>query len=81
MPAFVPGRLAFRRGDADRSKQLLQNCQGQFTNDSALLYYLGMDYYKLKERNDSKKTLQQALEIKLPDKLAGEAQRVLAELK
>jgi tetratricopeptide (TPR) repeat protein len=75
------GILYFRRGDADRSKQLLQNCQGQFTNDSALLYYLGMDYYKLKERNDSKKTLQQALEIKLPDKLAGEAQRVLAELK
>jgi uncharacterized protein HemY len=75
------GILAFRRGDADRSKQLLQNSQPQFTNDGPLLYYLGMDYYQLKQRNESKKTLQRALQMNLPDKMAGEARRVLAELK
>ncbi|MGO8697136.1 MAG: tetratricopeptide repeat protein [Limisphaerales bacterium] len=75
------GILAFRRGDATMSKKLLQESQPQFTNDGALLYYLGMDYYKLKQRNESKDTLQRALHLNLPDKMAGDARQVLAELK
>jgi tetratricopeptide (TPR) repeat protein len=75
------GILAFRRGDAARSKLLLQQSARQLPNDGELLYYLGMDYYKLKQPNDSKQTLQRALALNLPDKMAEEARRVLAELK
>jgi tetratricopeptide (TPR) repeat protein len=75
------GILAFRRGDAVRSAGLLKASTGSVTNDGELLYYLGMDYYKLKQPKDCKQTLTNALALKLPDKLAAEARRVLAELK
>lgn len=75
------GILAFRRGDFARSKQLLTGAKTQLPGDGPLLYYLGMDYYNLKQRGDSKETLRLALQTNLPDKLAGDARRVLAEMK
>ncbi len=75
------GILACRRGDASRSAHLLQESARKYSNDGELLYYLGMDYYKLKQRDQCKQTLQQALALNLPEKLAGEAKRVVEELK
>jgi len=75
------GILACRRGDATRSAQLLQGSAQKFPDDAELLYYLGLDFYKLKQPKECKQTLQRALALNLPDKLAGEARRILAQLK
>jgi tetratricopeptide (TPR) repeat protein len=75
------GILAYRRADYQRSVQLLRHSSQKFDNDGELFYYLGMDYYQLKQGNDSKKTLQRAVALNVPPPLAGEAKRVLGELK
>jgi hypothetical protein len=59
----------------------LRDSSRKFDNDGELSYYLGMDYYQLKERNESKKSLQRALALNVPSSMAGEAKRVLGELK
>jgi hypothetical protein len=40
-----------------------------------------MDYYQLKQRNNSKESLQHAVDLNVPSPLASEAKRVLGELK
>jgi tetratricopeptide (TPR) repeat protein len=75
------GILAYRKGDYQRSLQLLRDSSRKFGNDGELLYYLGMDYYQLKQSAESKRTLQRSVSLNLPSPLASEAKRVLAELK
>jgi tetratricopeptide (TPR) repeat protein len=75
------GILVYRQGDYARSVNLLKEGASKRDGDAELLYYLGMAQYRLKERGESKHALQRALDLKLSDNLAGEAKRVLAELK
>jgi tetratricopeptide (TPR) repeat protein len=76
------GILACRQGDYDRSLRLLRRIAPQLGNDGESLCYLGLDYYHLNQRPESKETLQRALTLtNVPSSLAGEARRVLAELK
>jgi tetratricopeptide (TPR) repeat protein len=75
------GILAYRRAEYQRSAQLLNDSSRQFNNDAELFYYLGMDYYQLKRPADSKQTLRRALALNVPSPLAGEAKKVLGELK
>jgi tetratricopeptide (TPR) repeat protein len=75
------GILAYRRAEYQRSAQLLRRSSEKFDNDGELFYYLGMDYYQLKQRNESKKSLQRAIALNVPSPMAGEAKRVLGELK
>lgn len=50
------------------------------SGDAQVLYYLGMAQFKLRDRAASKKNLLQAIDLKLPDNLAGEARKALAQL-
>jgi predicted Zn-dependent protease len=75
------GILAYRRGDYSRAAQLLQDSSQTMNNDGELYYYLGMAQYQLKRNPASKTTLQRAVSLKISDKQATEAKKVLAELK
>jgi len=79
--ALAMGVIVYRRGDFARSIQLLKEGSGKQTHDGELYYYLGMAHYRLKELTQSKAALQRALVLSINDKLAGEARRVLTELK
>jgi tetratricopeptide (TPR) repeat protein len=73
--------LSYYQTKYPRSAELLQETIARNNGDGELYYYLGMDYYKLKRNTESKKALGRALALKLPDKLAAEARRIMAELK
>ncbi|HZM04410.1 MAG TPA: tetratricopeptide repeat protein [Candidatus Saccharimonadales bacterium] len=75
------GLLDYRRGDYSRSAQLLRQSVQNSNNDGEGFYYLGMDYYHLKQKSDSKQALQRAMALNLPPALAGDAKKVLGELK
>jgi tetratricopeptide (TPR) repeat protein len=75
------GIIAYRQGDYARSTRLLQESASKGMDDAQLMYYLGMSQYQLKEPAKSKQALQRALKLELPDNLAAEARRILAELK
>ena len=73
--------LSYYQTKYPRSAELLQETLTRSKNDGELYYYLGMDYYQLKRGSESKKALGRALALNLPDKLAVEARRTVAELK
>lgn len=73
------GILTYRQADYSRSSKYLKEGITK-SPDAQSLFYLGMAQYKLRERADSKKNLLQAVNLNLPDNLAGEAKKVLAEL-
>jgi uncharacterized protein HemY len=75
------GLLAYRRADYNRSVLLLRETGEKSGSDGEVFYYLGMDYYKLKQRTQCKQALQRALDLRVPDTLAAQARRVLNELK
>jgi len=75
------GILAYRQGDYSRSAQLLSEGARKPDSDAEMLYYLGMAQDRLKQRAQSKETLQRALALGLPANCATEARRALAELK
>jgi len=75
------GIVMYRRGDFKRAAQLLQESAGKRTSDAELFYYLGMAHYRLKEKNESKQALRQAVALNAGAKFVEEANKVLAELK
>lgn len=75
------GILSYFQSNYGRSAELLQEGIDSGHPDGDMYYYLGMDDYRLKQTQDSKKALQRALAMNLPEKQATEAKRVLAELK
>jgi tetratricopeptide (TPR) repeat protein len=75
------GILAYRKADYERSTQLLREVARKNDTDGELLYYLGMDYYQLKQPTKSKQSLQRALALNVPDPMAAEAHKTLAQLK
>lgn len=74
------GILVYRQGDYSRSARYLKESASRKAGDAQVLYYLGMAQYKLSDRTNSKKTLLQAIDLKLPDNMAMEAKKVLAQL-
>jgi tetratricopeptide (TPR) repeat protein len=75
------GILAYRQGDYSRAGQLLSESARKTDNDAELLYFLGMAQFQLKQRAQSKATLQRALALNVPPALADQARRALNELK
>jgi Flp pilus assembly protein TadD len=75
------GIILYRQGEFAKSSQRLKDITAKKTGDAQAMYYLGMDQYQLKQTAESKKNLQRAMELKLPNDQASEAQRVLALLK
>jgi tetratricopeptide (TPR) repeat protein len=75
------GILSFYKGNYSRSAELLGETLSQTKKDGELYCYLGLDEYRLKQSKESKQALEQALALGIPDKLAAEAKRILAEVK
>ena len=75
------GILAFRRSDYNRSMLLLRETSEKSRTDGEVFYYLGMDYDKLKNTNECRLALQEALDLRIPDILAAPARRILNGLK
>ena len=75
------GIITCRQGDYARSEKFLKESLVKKSLDAQSAYYLGVAQYNLHEKTDSKKNLTLALNSKLPDNLAVEAKRILAELK
>jgi tetratricopeptide (TPR) repeat protein len=74
------GILAYRRGDYNRSVQLLSQNVQMLNGDGEMLYYLGMARYQLNQKQESKDALQRALALNLKTNLSDGARKVLAEL-
>jgi tetratricopeptide (TPR) repeat protein len=72
------GLVQFREGNHSRALALLQESARTRTTDAELLYYLGTSQLKLKDQAAGKRSLQRALELKLPEKLAADARKALA---
>ena len=75
------GIIVFRRADFSQAASLLQESARQRTDDAELRYYLGMAQYRLKNRSESKASLQRALDLNLSGPQAVEARQILTELK
>ena len=65
--------------DFARAANLLRESANERTQDAELMYYLGVAQSKLKQRAESRQSLQRALDLKLNPALAMEAQRILKE--
>ena len=75
------GILSYYQAKYPRSAELLKESIAISKDNGELYYYLGMDYYQLKRSKESKQALERALTLKISDKLAAEAKRILAGLK
>ena len=75
------GIVVYRRGDFKRAVQLLAESSAKRPSDAELFYYLGMAHYQLKEKNESKQALRQAVTLNADGKFVEEANKILAELK
>jgi tetratricopeptide (TPR) repeat protein len=72
------GILNYRRGYYPQSVELLKEAARNRKHDAEVLYYLGEDYNQLKQWNECKDTVRQALAMNLPPELASNAKRILA---
>lgn len=75
------GIIVCRQGDYARAINLLEVGLAQSNQDPQLLYYLGLAQYHLKQSQQSKATLQRALNLDLSGKDATDAKLILAELR
>ena len=75
------GIVVYRRGDFKRAVQLLKESAGKAPTDADLFYYLGMAHYQLKEKNESRNALRQAMALNANAQFVDDAKKVLAELK
>ena len=74
------GVIVYRMGDFTRAASLLRESASKRTEDAELFYYLGAAQSKLKQKTESRQSLQRALDLKLKPELAAEAQKILKEL-
>lgn len=75
------GVMSFRQNDFSRAVQYLQESTRANPKDSEALFYLGSAQFRLKSNKEAKSFLQQALALNLPQNLADEAKRLLAQIK
>lgn len=73
------GILNYQRGLLSQSVELLKEAAGKRTHDPELMYHLGRAYRELKQWQDCRSTLQQALKLNLPSTLADAAKQSLAD--
>ncbi|HZL12811.1 MAG TPA: tetratricopeptide repeat protein [Verrucomicrobiae bacterium] len=75
------GMIVFQKGDYFRAANLLKTAIAEGKADAESYYYLGAAQYHLKQFAGSKASLQQALNLNLPEKLAANAKQMLAHPK
>jgi tetratricopeptide (TPR) repeat protein len=74
------GAVRYRQGDYSEAARYLQQGLAAKADQPETLFLLGMSHFQLKNTVQSREELQQALELKLPDREAEAAKRVLADL-
>ena len=79
--AKLLGVILVQRGDYSRALALLKESAFKLKADPEVQYYLGTAQFHLKNRTESKASLQSALALKLAEPLAESAKKMLAELK
>ena len=75
------GIIIYKRGDCRTAANLLKESANKRPDDAKAVFYLGMCQYSLKKPDESRQSLQRALELNLPAELAAEARRVLLTIK
>jgi tetratricopeptide (TPR) repeat protein len=75
------GILSFRRQEYARAAQLLKESTRKQTADAEGFYYLGAAQFHLKQKNDSRMTLQRAIALNTNAPFAVEAKRMIVELR
>ena len=77
----IMGVILVQRGDYSHAVSLLKASAAKMNSDAELFYYLGTAQFHLKNRTESKASLQQALALKLSGQPAESAKQMLSELK
>ena len=77
---FELGLLNYRGGNFSKAIGFLQQSLAKRENDARTIFYLGMSHYELKNAAEAKSELKRALDLKLPEKDADDATRVLDQL-
>jgi tetratricopeptide (TPR) repeat protein len=72
--------IFFQRGDYGRAAGLFTSVSGSTSADAQVFYYLGISEFHLKNRAQSKTSLQRALNLNLTGPQATDARQTLAEL-
>ena len=78
--AAVLGTLDYRRSDYAGAVLLLQESLRAHSDVPAILFYIGMSHYQLKELAQGRTELQRALDLNLDEPQASEAKRTLDEM-
>ena len=78
--AKTVGLLAYGRKDYNRSMLYLKEYAEKSGGDGDAFYYLGMDYYNLKQTNLCKQALTNALALHSSESLKGHAEGILKDL-
>jgi tetratricopeptide (TPR) repeat protein len=79
--AKTMGVILVQRGDYGHAVNLLKQAVASLTADGELYFYLGTAQFRLKNRIESKSSLQQALALKLSGPQAEAAKQMLTESK
>jgi len=79
--AKTMGVILVQRGDYGHAVNLLKQAAASLTTDGELYFYLGTAQFRLKNRIESKTSLQQALALKLSGPQAEAAKQMITELK
>jgi tetratricopeptide (TPR) repeat protein len=79
--AKILGIILVQRSDFGHAANMLQQSVLKLNTDAEAYYFLGSAQFHLKNRTESKASLQQALALKLSGPLADSARQMLAQLK
>ena len=77
----IMGVILVQRGDYSHAVNLLKQSVAKMNSDAELFYYLGKAQFQLKNRTESKASLQQALALKLSGQAAESAKQMISEIK
>jgi len=77
----ILGEISYKRKDFAYAIQLFRESGKRKALDSRSLYYLGMSQWQATQKTQARESLERALGAGLPEPLATEAKRVLAESK
>jgi TolA-binding protein len=71
--------MAYARRQYEYAARLLQECSEKNPDRADALFYLGLSYHQLRNKDLARKTLRRALEMHPDSELAAEARRLLAQ--
>jgi len=79
--ATTLGIVNYRRGDYGAAARLFRESLQRRPDEAETEYYLGMSHYNLRDLEESKAELQHAIDLRLSEREADDAQHTLDEMK